>query len=126
MMDKESAEALQETISELCSMIYEALKPVLDAANAMAKYFPEEPDEEKKEYPAPLTLDQIKKMDGCRVLIPVSYWYNGGLGIIDVKNNIIADVLSKCHKSWPLDDYGVDFFAYRLDYDDTEDDPIEE
>ena len=126
MMEKESAEALQKEILKLCSMIVEALKPVLDAANAMAKYFPEEPDEEKKEYPVPLTLDQIKKMDGYRVLIPVSDWYNGGLGIIDVKNNRIADVLSKGHKSWPLADYGVDFFAYRVDHDDTEDDPIEE
>ena len=65
--------------------------------------------------PVPLTLEQIKRIDGEAVVIPYSPSYHGGIGIVDLRNDrIFGPLKPRCLFGWPLSDYGKEYVAFSV------------
>lgn len=48
--------------------------------------------QQERENPQPLTLEELRRMDGEVVCIPESEEYFGGTGIVSVSQEIVVDV----------------------------------
>ena len=68
---------------------------------------------EKRENPQPLTLEELRRMDGEVVYIPESEEYFGGMGIVSVSQERVVDVGVPKFGYWLFREYGEGWLAYR-------------
>ena len=68
--------------------------------------------ETKRPLSVPLTLEQIKQMDGELVVVPEGRSSAGGVGIINLIKNAIEGCSPTSQYAWSLDRYGELFVAY--------------
>ena len=61
----------------------------------------------------PLTLEELRRMDGEVVYIPESEEYFSGMGIVSVSQEMVVDVGGMEDGFWPFSDYGENWLAYR-------------
>lgn len=67
----------------------------------------------ERENPQPLTLEELRRMDGEVVCIPESEEYFGGMGIVSVSQERVVDVGVPKFGYWPFREYGEGWRAYR-------------
>lgn len=67
----------------------------------------------ERENPQPLTLEELRRMDGEVVYIPESEEYFGGMGIVSVSQERVVDVGDPKFGYWPFREYGEGWRAYR-------------
>ena len=70
-------------------------------------------DEAKRRSTQPLTLEELRRMDGEVVYIPESEEYFGGMGIVSVSQERVVDVGDPKFGYWPFREYGEGWRAYR-------------
>ncbi len=68
----------------------------------------------ERENPQPLTLEELRRMDGEVVYIPESEEYFGGMGIVSVSQERVMDVGVPKFGYWLFREYGEGWRAYRL------------
>lgn len=61
----------------------------------------------------PLTLKQLKAMDGQRVLIPETTAMFGGFGVVNAKKNRVESPNLKYNGWWDFSDYKIEWIAYK-------------
>lgn len=61
----------------------------------------------------PLTLEELRRMDGEVVYIPESEKFFGGAGIVSLSRETVVDVKGLEYGFWPLSGYGADWLAYH-------------
>lgn len=86
----------------------ERLQAELDTATAERNRYKAE-----RENPQPLTLEELRRMDGEVVCIPESEEYFGGMGIVSVSQERVVDVGVPKFGYWPFREYGEGWRAYR-------------
>lgn len=69
--------------------------------------------QQERENPQPLTLEELRRMDGEVVYIPESEEYFGGMGIVSVSQEMVVDFVDMEDGFWPFDEYGAGWLAYR-------------
>ena len=67
----------------------------------------------ERENPQPLTLEELRRMDGEVVYIPESEEYFGGMGIVSVSQERVVGVGDPKFGYWPFREYGEGWRAYR-------------
>lgn len=67
----------------------------------------------ERENPQPLTLEELRRMDGEVVCIPESEEYFGGMGIVSVSQERVVDVGDPKFGYWAFREYGEGWRAYR-------------
>ena len=67
----------------------------------------------ERENPQPLTLEELRRMDGEVVYIPESEEYFGGMGIVSVSQERVVDVGVPKFGYWLFREYGEGWRAYR-------------
>lgn len=67
----------------------------------------------ERENPQPLTLEELRRMDGEIVYIPESEKFFGGTGIVSLSRKMVVDVKGLEYGVWPLSRYGAGWLAYR-------------
>lgn len=67
----------------------------------------------ERENPQPLTLEELRRMDGEVVYIPESEEYFGGMGIVSVSQERVVGVGYPKFGYWPFREYGEGWRAYR-------------
>ena len=67
----------------------------------------------ERENPQPLTLEELRRMDGEVVYIPESEEYFGGMGIVSVSQERVVGVGDPKFWYWPFREYGEGWRAYR-------------
>lgn len=70
-------------------------------------------DAAERENPKPLTLEELRRMDGEVVYIPESEEYFSGMGIVSVSQERVVDVGDPKFGYWPFREYGEGWRAYR-------------
>lgn len=69
--------------------------------------------QQERENPQPLTLEELRRMDGEVVYIPESEEYFGGMGIVSVSQERVVDVGVPKFGYWLFREYGEGWRAYR-------------
>ena len=69
--------------------------------------------QQERENPQPLTLEELRRMDGEVVCIPESEEYFGGMGIVSVSQERVVDVGVPKFGYWLFREYGEGWRAYR-------------
>ena len=82
---------------------HEAARMAISALRAQAE----------RENPQPLTLEELRRMDGEVVYIPESEEYFGGMGIVSVSQERVVDVGVPKFGYWLFREYGEGWRAYR-------------
>lgn len=67
----------------------------------------------ERENTQPLTLEELRRMDGEVVYIPESEKFFGGTGIVSLSRKMVVDVEGSEYGVWPLSRYGAGWLAYR-------------
>lgn len=67
----------------------------------------------ERENTQPLTLEELRRMDGEVVYIPESEKYFGGMGTVSVSQERVVDVGDPKFGYWPFREYGEGWRAYR-------------
>ena len=69
--------------------------------------------QQERENPQPLTLEELRRMDGEVDYIPESEEYFGGMGIVSVSQERVVDVGVPKFGYWLFREYGEGWRAYR-------------
>lgn len=104
-----------DRIEQLCA---ELTKEKIDNTNLIGELATVAAERDRykaeRENPQPLTLEELRRMDGEVVYIPESEEYFGGMGIVSVSQERVMDVGVPKFGYWPFCEYGEGWRAYRL------------
>ena len=105
MTIEEAIKAMQniDLVLSVTESEHEAARMAISALRAQAE----------RENPQPLTLEELRRMDGEVVYIPESEEYFGGMGIVSVSQERVVDVGDPKFGYWPFREYGEGWRAYR-------------
>lgn len=105
MTIEEAIKAMQniDLVLSVTESEHEAARMAISALRAQAE----------RENPQPLTLEELRRMDGEVVYIPESEEYFGGMGIVSVSQERVVDVGVPKFGYWLFREYGEGWRAYR-------------
>lgn len=69
--------------------------------------------QQERENPQPLTLEELRKMDGEKVYVPESEYYFDGYGVVDVAKEMVVADGGIDDGFWPFCDYSEKWLAHR-------------
>lgn len=75
--------------------------------------------QQERENPQPLTLEELRKMDGEKVYIPESEYYFDGYGVVDIAKEMVVADDGIDDGFWPFCDYSENWLAYRCPWGGT-------
>ena len=106
--------AAASRIDQLCSELY---FEKIDNTNLIGELATVAAERDRykaeRENPQPLTLEELRRMDGEVVYIPESEEYFGGMGIVSVSQERVVGVGDPKFGYWPFREYGEGWRAYR-------------